>query len=211
MKVKICGITDRSTGLQAIQLGADALGFVFAKSKRRVSVSQAKEIIKDLPEGFMKIGVFVNETKQVMEETASILGLTHLQLHGDEDPEFCANLSLPVIKAFSIKTESDFERIHEYSCEYILLDSNAGQYRGGNGTTFNWDLVKETSLDDKKVILAGGLHSENIKGAIEVVHPFMVDVSSGVETEGKKDLEKIRTFIELAKKGVDKNENIYNA
>jgi phosphoribosylanthranilate isomerase len=204
MKVKICGITDRSTGLQAIQLGADALGFVFAESKRRVNVSQAKEIIKDLPVDLMKIGVFVNETKQVMEETATILGLTHLQLHGDEDPEFCANLSLPVIKAFSIKTESDFERVRKYSCEYILLDSSTGQYRGGNGTTFNWNLVKEKSLGDRKVILAGGLYSENVEDAIAVVNPYMVDVSSGVETDGKKDLEKIKTFIELAKRGVDK-------
>ncbi|PGL71516.1 phosphoribosylanthranilate isomerase [Bacillus sp. AFS055030] len=199
MKVKICGITDLKTAQSAINAGADAIGFVFAESKRQIEMTEAKKIIESLPDSVMKIGVFVNETKERLESIYHEVGLTHLQLHGDETPEFCRSLSLPVIKALRVQSEKDVEKIAEYDCHYILVDSPSGKYRGGNGTTFNWDLVKSKNIDN--LILAGGLTIENVIPASSVVKPIMVDVSSGVETNGKKDEEKIISFIKKVKLG----------
>ncbi|MGG0178451.1 phosphoribosylanthranilate isomerase [Gottfriedia acidiceleris] len=199
MKVKICGITDLKTAQSAIKAGADAIGFVFAESKRQIEITEAKKIIESLPDSVLKIGVFVNETKETLESIYEEVGLTHLQLHGDETPEFCRSLSFPVIKALRVQSKKDVEKIAEYDCDYILVDSPSGKYRGGNGTTFNWDLVKSTKIDN--LILAGGLTIENVIPATSVVKPIMVDVSSGVETNGKKDEEKIKSFIKKVKLG----------
>ncbi len=199
MKVKICGITDLKTAQSAINAGADAIGFVFAESKRQIEITEAKKIIESLPDSVLKIGVFVNETKETLESIYEEVGLTHLQLHGDETPEFCRSLSFPVIKALRVQSEKDVEKIAEYDCDFILVDSPSGKYRGGNGTTFNWDLVKSKKIDN--LILAGGLTIENVIPACSVVKPIMVDVSSGVETNGKKDEEKIKSFIKKVKLG----------
>lgn len=199
MKVKICGITDVETALFAVQAGADALGFVFARSRRRITPEAAKKIIASLPPETEKVGVFVNERKETIEEIAQFTGLTAVQLHGDESPGFCAQIPLPVIKALSVKTRKDLEPINHYRCKYILLDSPRGNYYGGNGVTFDWDLLAGLSFPDKKIILAGGLNADNVQEAMAKVKPYMVDVSSGVETDGKKDPEKIRRFIERAK------------
>lgn len=199
MKVKICGITDLKTAQSAINAGADAIGFVFAESKRRIEITEAKKIIESLPDSVLKIGVFVNETKETLESIYQEVGLTHLQLHGDETPEFCRSLSFPVIKALRVQLEKDVEKIAEYDCDYILVDSPSGKYRGGNGTTFNWDLMVSKKIDN--LILAGGLTIENVIPASSVVKPKMVDVSSGVETNGKKDEEKIKSFIKKVKLG----------
>ncbi|XJZ25816.1 phosphoribosylanthranilate isomerase [Bacillota bacterium Lsc_1132] len=199
MKVKICGIMNRETALAAVEYGADALGFVFADSKRQVDRETAKEIIKHLPKNIMKVGVFVNETQEEIENIASYAGLTHIQLHGEEEPEFCESLSYPVIKALSIEKKEDFDQVKKFDCAFILLDGPKGKYRGGNGTPFNWMMASQAEFFAKKLILAGGLNEENVLPAIEQVHPFMVDVSSGVETNGKKDLAKIRRFIEIVK------------
>ncbi|KQL40008.1 N-(5'-phosphoribosyl)anthranilate isomerase [Bacillus sp. FJAT-25509] len=199
MKVKICGITDLKTAQSAINAGADAVGFVFAESKRRIEISEAKKIIESLPDSILKIGVFVNETKETLESIYQEVGLTHIQLHGDETPEFCRSLSFPVIKALRVQSEKDVEKIAEYDCDYILVDSPSGKYRGGNGTTFNWELMGSKKIDN--LILAGGLTIENVIPASSVVKPKMVDVSSGVETNGKKDQEKIKSFIKKVKLG----------
>lgn len=199
MQVKICGITDVATALGAVQAGADALGFVFARSKRKISPEAAKKIIEALPKTTQKVGIFVNEKKETIEEIAAFTGLTALQLHGDEPPKFCRQFSLPVIKALSIKEKKDLERIDLYPCKYILLDSPRGKYHGGNGVNFDWDMVSGTSFPDKLIILAGGLTEDNVLEAIHKVKPFMVDVSSGVETAGKKDLDKIQRFIQKVK------------
>ncbi|WP_088012419.1 phosphoribosylanthranilate isomerase [Gottfriedia acidiceleris] len=199
MKVKICGITDLKTAKCAINAGADAIGFVFAESKRQIEISEAKKIVESLPVSVLKIGVFVNETKETLESIYQEVGLTHLQLHGDETPEFCRSLSFPVIKALRVQSEKDVEKIAEYDCDYILVDSPSGKYRGGNGTTFNWELVQSKKIDN--LILAGGLTIENVIPATSVVKPIMVDVSSGVETNGKKDEEKIKSFIKKVKLG----------
>ncbi|MET3193402.1 phosphoribosylanthranilate isomerase [Bacillus sp. OAE603] len=200
MNVKICGITDCKTAQFAIEAGADAIGFVFAESKRQISVSKAKEIIQTLPKHILKIGVFVNETKENLESIFEEVGLTHLQLHGDESPSFCQSLRYPVIKAIRIDSESDINQIAAYSCDYILVDSPLGPYRGGNGTTFDWNLLINKNIE-RKLILAGGLTIDNVLLASEIVSPVMVDVSSGVETDGKKDEKKIEAFIKTVKRG----------
>lgn len=211
MKVKICGIQDKKTALFAINSGADAIGFVFAKSKRKISIEKAKEIAACLPESIMKIGVFVNETKEVLEKTFNEVGLTHLQLHGDESPEYCSSLRYPVIKAIRIENEKDIEKIEQYDCDYILLDSPFGKFRGGNGTTFDWKLLIDKDIKREKLILAGGLNINNVINACETVNPVMVDVSSGVETDGNKDLAKISSFIQIVKIGGNQYGNIYTS
>jgi len=199
MKVKICGITDVETGFAAVRYGADAIGFVFAESKRKVSIEKAQEIISHLPKEVSKVGVFVNEARDEIEKIAATVGLTHIQLHGDETALFSESLSLPVIKAISFQGNESLAALAEYPSDYILLDSPKGKYRGGNGTVFNWNEVNSSLINREKVILAGGLHPDNVQEAIHIIRPFMVDVSSGVETNGKKDLSKIKTFIEKAK------------
>jgi phosphoribosylanthranilate isomerase len=199
MKVKICGITDVETGLAAAQYGADALGFVFAESKRRVSIEKAHEIISHLPREVYKVGVFVNETIAEIEKIAAAVNLTHIQLHGDEPASFSESLSLPVIKSISFQGNESLEALADFPGDFILLDSPKGKYRGGNGTVFNWNEVNPAILERKNVILAGGLDAGNVETAIKIINPFMVDVSSGVETDGLKDLIKIKIFIEKAK------------
>jgi phosphoribosylanthranilate isomerase len=214
MKVKICGIIDLTTALAAIDYGADAIGFVFAESKRRISVEKAKEIVAHLPKEVLKVGVFVNEEKEKIEEIASSVGLSHVQLHGDETSAFSESLSFPVIKAISVHDDESLKRMEEYSCEYVLLDGPKGKYRGGNGLAFDWHSISANDIKNKKLILAGGLHEENVEEAIRLIKPYMVDVSSGVETEGKKDLDKIQSFINKAKgshTGGTRNEFIYTA
>lgn len=200
MKVKICGIKDVETALTAVESGADALGFVFAESKRKITSEQAREIIKELPDELLKVGVFVNEDPDVIRKIVDEAGINVIQLHGDETPEYCAQFSVPVIKALSIESHDDLNQMGQYSCDYYLLDSPKGKYRGGNGVTFDWNLLNGGKLDGKKIILAGGLSIENVEQAIEVGAPYMVDVSSGVETDGKKDVNKIKKFIDQAKK-----------
>ncbi|MEH7125711.1 phosphoribosylanthranilate isomerase [Bacillus sp. JJ1773] len=200
MKVKICGIMDVETALKAIESGADALGFVFADSKRQINSDQARKIIKVIPDEILKVGVFVNEDPDVIRKIVNEAGINVIQLHGDESPEYCSQFSVPVIKALSIESQEDLNQISQFSCDYYLLDSPKGKYRGGNGVTFDWNVLTGENLDGKKVILAGGLSIDNVEQAIEITAPYMVDVSSGVETDGKKDVNKIKKFIDHAKK-----------
>ncbi|EKN65827.1 N-(5'-phosphoribosyl)anthranilate isomerase [Neobacillus bataviensis LMG 21833] len=210
MNVKICGITDVETALATAGYGADAIGFVFAESKRRVSIEKAKEIVASLPIDVCKVGVFVNETREEIERITSVVGLTHIQLHGDEPASFCESLSLPVIKSISFQGNDGLAESVQFPGEYILLDSPKEKYRGGNGTAFEWNEVNTALLSEKKVILAGGLHVNNVEQAINIIKPDMVDVSSGVESEGVKDLVKIKEFIEKVKKlGGNENEHLY--
>ncbi|MGG0716936.1 phosphoribosylanthranilate isomerase [Robertmurraya massiliosenegalensis] len=199
MKVKICGIKDVETVRYAIEQGADAVGFVFAESKRKITSEEAGELIDSLPANVLKVGVFVNEALEVVQEIIAQTGINVVQLHGDESPEYCRQLTVPVIKAFSIESKEDLEQIHQFDCDYALLDSPKGKYRGGNGVKFDWSLLSQFDRRGKKIILAGGLNPNNVEDAIKEVMPYMVDVSSGVETDGKKDFAKIQTFLRKAK------------
>jgi phosphoribosylanthranilate isomerase len=200
MKVKICGIKTAEAASHAVESGADALGFVFAESKRQITDLQAQQIIKDLPAHVWKVGVFVNEDAASIKRIAETARLTHIQLHGDENPDDYRSIGLPLIKAISVKSTEDLERMTDIAPDYILLDSPPAEYRGGNGSSFEWNLAIALGKSNKNVILAGGLDSVNVSKAIAKVNPLMVDVSSGVETNGEKDLVKIKGFINNAKK-----------
>lgn len=198
MNVKICGITTLSAAKVAEKAGVDYIGFVFASSSRSIKPEDAANIASKLSPTLKKVGVFVNESIETIEEIAAKVGLDLVQLHGDEPEAFAKKLSYPVIKAFSIdKVEP--ETIKSYPAEYLLIDSPSAEYRGGSGKTFSWELLDELNIPREKLILAGGLSRDNINSAIELVRPFGVDVSSGVETNKQKDHEKITAFITHAK------------
>ncbi|KMN46856.1 phosphoribosylanthranilate isomerase [Bacillus paramycoides] len=200
MKVKICGITDVETAKSACEYGADAIGFVFAESKRKITSEQAKEIIQELPAHVLKVGVFVNESVEMIQKIAKECGLTHVQLHGDEENYYIRRLNIPSIKAVGVVAESEIKNANIYETDYVLFDSPKERFHGGNGKTFSWELLAHMPNElREKTILAGGLNILNIEEAIRTVQPYMIDVSSGVETEGKKDIEKIKQFIQKAK------------
>ncbi len=198
MLVKICGIRTNEAAEVAAQAGADFIGFVFAPSKRQITPEKAANIAKTIPASVRKVGVFVNETVENMKKIAEQVGLDVIQLHGDESPMMVEQLPYQTIKAFSID-QVDAKTIHSYPVDYYLIDSPIGEHRGGTGKTFDWDLATELGLDQSKVILAGGLSPSNVQTAIKQVSPAGVDVSSGVETAGEKDHQKIKQFIQNAK------------
>lgn len=194
-KVKICGLMELEHVKTAVESGADAIGFVFAKSRRQVTVEQARELATAVPSDVLKIGVFVNEDVEEVKRIAREVPLDVVQLHGDEDPDYVRRLSIPTIKALSIKTKADVQQASQYEVDYFLFDAPGVEFRGGSGHSFDWSLLAKANISHDKVILAGGLTEHNINEAIHIVQPFMVDVSSGVETAQRKDAEKIRTFI----------------
>lgn len=210
MLVKICGIKTKHAAQVVAEAGADFIGFVFAESKRKITPKLASEIAKTLPSTIKKVGVFVNEPVNNMIAIAEQVGLDYIQLHGDEDATIAEQLPYPIIKAFSV---DQLTEINSYPCEFYLIDSPRGKYRGGTGKTFNWKLIKELDIDPSKMILAGGLSPENIKEAIYTARPTGVDVSSGVETNQEKDDKKIIQFVKNAKStGKDESiGNIYHA
>src|SRR5690625_194718 len=198
MLVKVCGIKTKEAAEVVSTCQADFIGFVFAPSKRRISPKEAAEIANYVSPNIKKVGVFVNESIENIKFIADLVGLDMIQLHGDEPASFAKKLPYPVIKAFSIH-EINPKTFDSYPCDYYLIDSPPEKYRGGSGKTFQWDKLNELSIDKDKLILAGGLSAENIEKAISIVKPIGVDVSSGVETDGMKDSEKIKTFIHRAK------------
>ncbi|MBI4843127.1 MAG: phosphoribosylanthranilate isomerase [Nitrospirae bacterium] len=203
--VKICGITNRDDAEKAVEFGADALGFVFyKKSPRAITPDRAKSIIASLPPFISAVGVFVDEGTDRIEEIVSHTGIDTVQLHGSEPPEACS-LSKKVIKAFRIRELSDLNSLKKYkSASAFLLDTYSPDTFGGTGQVFNWDIAVEAKKLGK-IILAGGLNADNVEKAIVTVKPYGVDVSSGVEgnQKGKKDLDKLKSFIETAKKDSD--------
>ncbi|AIF42277.1 phosphoribosylanthranilate isomerase [Virgibacillus sp. SK37] len=209
MLVKICGITTEKAAQAAVEAGADFIGFVFAPSSRKITVEKAKEISTTLSPTVHKVGVFVNETVENIASIAEAVNLDYIQLHGDEPASIAEQLPYKIIKAFLVKGNMKTD-ITNYPCDYYLVDSP----KAGSGETFDWKLIHKLSLDHRKLILAGGLSSENISQAIKQVNPVGADVSSGVETNGKKDNEKIKEFIHLCKNKEGKDDidgNIYDA
>ncbi|MDI6800921.1 MAG: phosphoribosylanthranilate isomerase [Thermodesulfovibrionales bacterium] len=199
VKVKICGITNLEDALAAVDYGADALGFVFFKgSPRYISPEKAMEIIFHLPPFVATVGVFVNESPERMKEIMALAGINILQLHGDDQPGTCG-IWHRVIKAFRVKDFTDLKLLETYKTSAFLLDTYSPEAYGGTGQIFNWDIAVEAKRFGR-IILSGGLNQENIETAIRYVRPYAVDVSSGIEEEkGKKDLRKMREFIEKVK------------
>ena len=196
-KVKFCGITNLKDAISAAELGADALGFVFyPKSPRFISPKNAKEIIKKLPPFISMVGLFVNQSKSEVEEVIKGCPLNLLQFHGDENESFCKQYNLPYIKAISMKSDVDLLKcIQEYnSAKALLLDTFSKVARGGSGEVFDWKMIPPNTL--KPIIVAGGLTPENVQTLLEVISPYGVDVSSGIEiNKGLKDYKLMKKFI----------------
>lgn len=185
--------------LLAAEAGCDALGFVFAKSPRRITADEARTIIKGLPPSVKRVGVFVNEEPDRVREIVQILRLDIVQFHGEETPDYCLGFEYPIIKAFRIKGREDLARFADYRVAAYLLDSYTEGIYGGTGKQFDWEVVLKAKAFGP-IILAGGLDPSNVGSAVKKVEPYGVDVSSGVEVmPGKKDPLKIRTFIEAVR------------
>ena len=198
-RVKICGITNLSDALCAADLGAHALGFVFAPSPRQISADEAAAIIRRLPPFLATVALFVDEKPDHIRESMQITGCRYLQLHGSEPPELVAELTgFPVIKAFRLRHSQDLEELARYpDAAAFLLDSYLEGVAGGTGQSFDWSLAVQARRFSKPIILAGGLNPENVAQAIRAARPDAVDVSSGVEAApGKKDPEKMKRFLE---------------
>jgi len=187
--------------MAAKEYGADFIGFVFAPSRRRIEVDQAALIAAQVPD-IGKVGVFVNQPLAEVKEIAEKCCLSYVQLHGEESPEYCCQVGVPVIKGVSVGDGFDAGEVNRYQVEYVLLDTYMAGQSGGTGASFDWQKAKEVIGDIKRpFFVAGGLNSGNVQEAIRLLHPEGVDVSGGVETQGEKDVEKIRLFIETVKHG----------
>jgi phosphoribosylanthranilate isomerase len=203
MLVKVCGITRPEDANEAVRCGAGALGFVFwPNSPRFVDPYRARAIVASLPPFIATVGVFVNQPAEYINGVASLVGLSAVQLHGDETPAFAAQIRRPVIKAIALGGEGVLDGWADRVT--LLLDANDPEKRGGTGRTIDWTRAA-TLAAARRVILAGGLTPENVVEAIRTVRPFGIDVSSGVEaTPGVKDHERLRTlFKALTERIVD--------
>ncbi len=207
-QIKICGLRTPETLQVAMDAGADMLGFIFYKpSHRYISPEQVPALLTAVESGRDKsvptpdrVGVFVNEDADFINDVVEQAGLHFVQLHGDESPEFCQRIHRPVIKAISLRNEDDRDKINEYKqvAWRILLDTPTAQW-GGTGVTHDWELARNIA-QEIPILLAGGLTPENVAEAIQQVSPWGLDVSSGVETSKQKDTAKIRAFIENVRK-----------
>lgn len=194
-RIKICGLTNIEAAQCAAHSGADAIGLMFyEKSSRFIDISTAHKIKIALPPFISTVAVFANASEDAVKQVIDAVSPDYLQFHGDETELFCRQYGLPYIRAIQVKSSSNLlQREAEFqSSSAILLDSDAGDRYGGTGKQFDWGLGNYGGT--KPVILAGGLTPENITDAIAASKPFAVDVSSGVETNGTKDLDKIRQF-----------------
>jgi len=202
VKVKVCGMTSLKDALVAVEVGADAVGFIFyKKSPRSVTMKTVREIVLELPPFVDTVGVFVDETAEQINKIADYCNLDIIQLHGDESPTFCKKIRRKVIKAFRIKDMQSVKKLSSFQVSGFLLDTFSENLHGGTGKVFDWNLA----LPAKKfgpVIMAGGLTPNNVQQAVRQIRPYGVDVCSGVESEpGIKDHKKVRAFLNNAKAG----------
>ncbi len=213
-RIKICGIREEVHALAAVEAGADFIGFVFAPTRRQVSPAKAREIVdtvKKRSSAIKPVGVFVDTPASEVNRIADFCGLDWAQLSGNESWEYCRQITRPIIKAIRIGQQLREEINAELTTGFktlspqkfiTLFDSQVEGKYGGTGTTFNWKLAQQVTKEFP-VIIAGGLNSENVAQAIEIATPWGVDTSSGVETDGTKDIAKIKTFIEAVRRTDD--------
>lgn len=192
-KVKICGLSRECDIEYANMLKPDYIGYVFwQKSRRYVTGEQAKALTQRLDEAITPVGVFVDEELKRVSQLANAGIIKIIQLHGHEDEAYLKELKsmtdAPIIKAFKIRSAADIERASAFPSDYVLLDNGYG-----TGQTFDWGFV---SGIDRPFFLAGGVNADNVAGAIEKLQPYAVDISSGVETDGYKDFDKMQRFME---------------
>ena len=205
-RVKICGITNLADALAAARAGARTLGFNFCPaSPRFVTPEQARDIIRQLPEDLVTIGIFVDRPPREVEMTVRISGLSAVQLHGSEPDEWLGQSAVPAIKALRVRSAADLAKLGRYpSASAYLLDAWSPREAGGTGEAWDWSLGAAIPPLDKPLVLAGGLSPDNVRAAIGQVRPAAVDVSSGVEhSPGEKDHAKIELFVARAREAFD--------
>ena len=195
-KVKICGLSTKEAVGTAVSAGTDYIGFVFAPSKRQVTVEQATELAKFIPSHIQKVGVFVSPSQAELLEAVDKVGLDFVQVHGQVADDLFENLSCASIQAVQVDGDG---HVPNSQADYLLFDAPIA----GSGQTFDWGQLDTTELT-QPFFIAGGLNEDNVARAIQHFSPFAVDVSSGVETDGQKDHEKIRRFIERVKNGISR-------
>ena len=195
-KVKICGLSTKEAVKAAVSAGADYIGFVFAPSKRQVTLEQAAELAKFIPSHIQKVGVFVSPSRAELLEAIDKVGLDFVQVHGQVVDKLFENLPCGSIQAVQVDGNG---HVPNSQADYLLFDAPVA----GSGQTFDWGRLDTTKLA-QPFFIAGGLNEDNVARAIQHFSPFAVDVSSGVETDGQKDHEKIRRFIERVKNGISR-------
>ena len=195
-KVKICGLSNIEAVKTAVSAGADYIGFVFASSKRQVTLEQAAELAKFIPSHIQKVGVFVSPSRADLLEAIEKVGLDLVQVHGQVVDKLFENLPCGSIQAVQV---DEGGQVPNSQADYLLFDAPVA----GSGQTFDWGRLDTTKLA-QLFFIAGGLNEDNVARAIQHFSPFAVDVSSGVETDGQKDHEKIRRFIERVKNGISR-------
>ena len=195
-KVKICGLSNIEAVKTAVSAGADYIGFVFAPSKRQVTVEQAAELAKIIPTNVNKVGVFVSPSRADLLEAIEKVGLDLVQVHGQVADDLFEDLPCASIQAVQVDGDG---HVPNSQADYLLFDAPVA----GSGQTFDWGQLDTTELA-QPFFIAGGLNEDNVARAIQHFSPFAVDVSSGVETDGQKDHEKIRRFIERVKNGISR-------
>ena len=202
-RIKFCGMTQLKDIQHAINLHVDALGFVFVEgSSRSLTVEKADELIKEIPPFIIKVGLFMDADVDYVNTVLSVLSLNLLQFHGEEDDKYCNQFGVPYLKAVPMRsTSSVLNFCSEYpSATGFVLDSHASGQMGGSGKVFEWGTIPKEL--EKPIILAGGLTPDNVSRAIQAVHPYAVDVSSGIETsKGIKDPIKMDLFVKEVRNG----------
>jgi len=205
-QVKICGLQRPQDAVVAAEAGADFLGFVFASSRRKVDPAVVRDIVEQVRAHtpVRCVGVFVNAPVEEMDRVAREAKLDMVQLSGDEPETVVAQLGVPAIQVFHVGPDTEpaelADRVNGSHAELVLLDTAHGGAYGGTGEAFDWHSFPSLS---RRVLLAGGLTPSNVAGAIAMANPWGVDVSSGVELQGQKDRDRIRAFIEMAKRAGD--------
>lgn len=215
-KIKICGLRRLEDATYVNNFKPDYVGFVFAKSKRQVTKELAEKLKNELDPAIIRVGVFVNQPLDWVADLVNRDIISYVQLHGDEDQKYITKLrssisnnvigadrdmKTGIIKAVRVKEEVDIDRANSYDCDYILLDTYSVECEGGNGKPFDWSMIKKMK---KPFFLAGGINEMNVLQAIQMVRPYGVDASSGLETDGYKDVGKIRNFVEKIREYTEK-------
>lgn len=200
MIVKMCGIRRMQDVLYANEVQPDYIGFIFAKSKRYIKPQDAAILQKQLDPSIKTVGVFVNEPVDSMLNTAKIVGLDVLQLHGDETEKEIKKIreksSLEIWKAVRVQTVEDIIKAEELSIDRLLLDNFSKEAYGGTGKVMDIALIEQAKIT-KPYLIAGGLHRDNLQEIIQRLHPQGIDISSGIETDGCKDLEKMKEIMKI--------------
>ena len=199
VKIKICGLTRVEDVQAAVEAGADAIGFVFTASPRRISIDKAIELSAYVPGGVLRVGLFLDQDRSEIERVTGSVPLDILQFHGNETEQECDRFKLPWLKAVAMENAESVKQAEQNfpGAAGLLLDSHSKGKRGGSGKSFDWSLSRSI---EKPVWLAGGLNADNVTRAIQTVRPYAVDVSSGVESEpGIKDPTRLKAFVKAVR------------